>query len=71
MSRLDWRAGRVEVHDETGHDWGNPLHGAEAGTMHQTQQARAPKTQPFGGEAFGPSDGTTLRWLGMAGFSAA
>jgi hypothetical protein len=39
--------------------------------MQQTQQARAPKTQPFGGEAFGPSDGTTLRWLGMAGFSAA
>ena len=36
--------------------------------MQQTQQARAPKTQPFGAEAFGPSDGTTLRWLGMAGF---
>ena len=36
--------------------------------MQQTQQARAPQTQPFGGEAFGPSDGTTLRWLGMAGF---
>ena len=36
--------------------------------MHQTQQARAPKTQPFGAEAFGADDGTTLRWLGMAGF---
>jgi len=36
--------------------------------MHQTQQARAPKTQPFGAEAFGANDGTTLRWLGMAGF---
>jgi L-ascorbate metabolism protein UlaG (beta-lactamase superfamily) len=36
--------------------------------MQQTQQARAPQTQPFGDEAFGPSDGTTLRWLGMAGF---
>src|SRR5512133_3376533 len=36
--------------------------------MQQTQQARAPQTQPFGEEAFGPSDGTTLRWLGMAGF---
>ena len=37
--------------------------------MQQTQQARAPQTQLFGEEAFGPSDGTTLRWLGMAGFS--
>jgi L-ascorbate metabolism protein UlaG (beta-lactamase superfamily) len=36
--------------------------------MQQTQQARAPQPQPFGGEGFGPSDGTTLRWLGMAGF---
>ena len=43
----------VEVHDETGHHEDNPLHGAEAGTMQQTQQARAPKTQPFGAEAFG------------------
>ena len=31
-------------------------------------QAKAPKTQPFGAEAFKASDGTTLRWLGMAGF---
>ena len=31
-------------------------------------QAKAPKTQPFGAEAFKPSDKTTLRWLGMAGF---
>jgi L-ascorbate metabolism protein UlaG (beta-lactamase superfamily) len=31
-------------------------------------QAKAPPTQPFGAEAFGRSDGTTLRWLGMAGF---
>ena len=36
--------------------------------MEQTQQARAPRTQPFGAEAFGANDGTTLRWLGMAGF---
>jgi len=36
--------------------------------MQQRYQARAPKTQPFGGAAFDPSDGTTLRWLGMAGF---
>ena len=36
--------------------------------MQQTQQAKAPKTQPFGAEAFGANDGTTLRWLGMAGF---
>jgi L-ascorbate metabolism protein UlaG (beta-lactamase superfamily) len=31
-------------------------------------QAKAPPTQSFGAEAFNPSDGTTLRWLGMAGF---
>lgn len=31
-------------------------------------QARAPKTQPFGAEAFGPSKQTTIRWLGFAGF---
>ncbi len=31
-------------------------------------QAQAPKTQPFGAEAFEASNGTVLRWLGMAGF---
>ena len=31
-------------------------------------QAKAPKTQPFGKEAFEKSKNTTLRWLGMAGF---
>ena len=31
-------------------------------------QAKAPKTQPFGKEAFAASDHTTVRWLGMAGF---
>lgn len=31
-------------------------------------QAKAPPTQMFGKEAFEPSDKTTLRWLGMAGF---
>lgn len=31
-------------------------------------QAKAPKTKPFGAKAFGPSNKTTLRWLGMAGF---
>ncbi len=31
-------------------------------------QAKPPKTQPFGKEAFGKSNKTTLRWLGMAGF---
>jgi L-ascorbate metabolism protein UlaG (beta-lactamase superfamily) len=31
-------------------------------------QAKAPKTQPFGVEAFNPSNKTTLRWLGMAGY---
>ena len=33
-------------------------------------QAKAPKTQPFGAEAFGASNTTTVRWLGMAGFSS-
>jgi len=32
------------------------------------RQARAPKTQPFGAEAFEAGDVTVLRWLGMAGF---
>ena len=31
-------------------------------------QATAPRTQPFGKEAFQPSRSTTIRWLGMAGF---
>ena len=31
-------------------------------------QAKAPKTRPFGPEAFKTADKTTLRWLGMAGF---
>ena len=31
-------------------------------------QAKAPATQPFGAEAFGRSNNTTIRWLGMAGF---
>ena len=32
------------------------------------RQAQAPKTQPFGAEAFQAGAGTVLRWLGMAGF---
>ncbi|MBP7345395.1 MAG: MBL fold metallo-hydrolase [Sediminibacterium sp.] len=31
-------------------------------------QAKAPKTHPFGKEAFQKSKNTTIRWLGMAGF---
>jgi len=31
-------------------------------------QARPPATQPFGAEAFKPSNATTIRWLGNAGF---
>ena len=31
-------------------------------------QARAPRSQPIGAEAFETVDGTVLRWLGMAGF---
>ncbi len=30
-------------------------------------QAKAPETKPFGKEAFAPSDGTVIRWLGNAG----
>ncbi|WP_456461346.1 MBL fold metallo-hydrolase [Reichenbachiella sp.] len=37
-------------------------------TLQKKYQAKAPKTQPFGKEAFGKSTKTTLRWLGMAGF---
>src|SRR5947209_17250780 len=36
--------------------------------MADKEQAKAPPTQPFGAEAFGPSSETVLRWLGMAGF---
>src|SRR4051794_24239205 len=31
-------------------------------------QARAPRTRPFGPDAFEAVGGTVLRWLGMAGF---
>ena len=31
-------------------------------------QAKAPKTKPFGAAAFGKSNQTTIRWLGMSGF---
>jgi L-ascorbate metabolism protein UlaG (beta-lactamase superfamily) len=31
-------------------------------------QAKAPRTQPFGAEAFKKSNDTTIRWLGGAGF---
>ena len=31
-------------------------------------QAKAPKTQPIGADGFAASNGTTIRWLGMAGF---
>jgi L-ascorbate metabolism protein UlaG (beta-lactamase superfamily) len=40
----------------------------EAGTAEKKYQAKAPKTQAFGEEAFEASGETTLRWLGMAGF---
>ena len=30
-------------------------------------QAQAPRTQPFGAEAFAPQQGTAIRWLGGAG----
>jgi hypothetical protein len=31
-------------------------------------QAKPPATQPFGDDAFEPSNTTTIRWLGNAGF---
>jgi L-ascorbate metabolism protein UlaG (beta-lactamase superfamily) len=40
----------------------------DAGTAEKKYQAKAPRTQVFGEEAFEASDGTTLRWLGVAGF---
>ena len=44
---------------------GSPTAGTGA---QQPFQAKAPATQPFGPEAFDPTAGTVLRWLGMAGF---
>ena len=46
--------------------WLNPV--TEEAYRGKKYQAKAPPTQPFGKEAFGSSEGTTLRWLGMAGF---
>src|SRR6187551_3582120 len=37
-------------------------------TIKKKYQAKAPPTQPFGAEAFKPTNETTVRWLGMAGF---
>jgi hypothetical protein len=39
---------------------------AETGAEEKKHQAKAPATQPFGKEAFEPSDATVPRWLGMA-----
>ena len=36
--------------------------------MEKSYQARAPETRTFNRSAFAASGGTTLRWLGMAGF---
>jgi L-ascorbate metabolism protein UlaG (beta-lactamase superfamily) len=41
---------------------------SEAGTDGRKHQAKAPQALAFGGEAFEASQGTCLRWLGMAGF---
>lgn len=37
-------------------------------TTQKKYQARPPKTQPFGKEAFQPSKKTEVRWLGLGGF---
>lgn len=39
-----------------------------ANKTQKNYQAKAPKTQSFGAKAFGKSNKTTLRWLGMAGY---
>ena len=39
-----------------------------ADSVKKKYQAKAPPTQPFGKEAFQPTNKTTIRWLGMAGF---
>lgn len=41
---------------------------ADSSATKKKYQAKAPKAQPFGAKAFEPSNKTTLRWLGMAGF---
>ena len=41
---------------------------SDSAVTEKKYQAKAPKTQAFGAEAFKPSNKTTLRWLGMAGF---
>ncbi|MEQ1587082.1 MAG: MBL fold metallo-hydrolase [Cyclobacteriaceae bacterium] len=39
-----------------------------SGETQKKYQAKAPKTRPFGKEAFATLNTTTVRWLGMAGF---
>ena len=46
----------------------NAQAGADSIRRERKYQAKAPATQPFGKEAFRPSNNTTIRWLGMAGF---
>lgn len=49
----------------------NPIYGQSTAGSRSTEkhyQAKAPKSIPFGNEAFEPSKSTTIRWLGMAGF---
>ena len=41
---------------------------AQTKKVEKKYQAKAPKTQPFGKEAFEASNNTTVRWLGMGGF---
>lgn len=52
---------RSNVHGQSGTD-------TSAKKEVKKYQAKAPATQLFGAEAFGPSNKTTIRWLGMAGF---
>ena len=46
----------------------DPRHTRVTAEPFRRHQARAPRTQLFGSEAFQSHDQTELRWLGMAGF---
>jgi L-ascorbate metabolism protein UlaG (beta-lactamase superfamily) len=47
---------------------GTPVQSTPAQPPAKKYQAKAPKTQPFGAEAFKTSYDTTIRWLSSAGF---
>lgn len=44
------------------------MHAKSDSIQQKKYQAKPPKTQTFGEEAFEKSNNTTLRWMGMGGF---